>query len=149
MVRSNSIYNVTNSHGANVYVTVHGGLARVASASKYKQDIHDMYDLDTLSAALLKAKPKYWFDKPSIQDIVDSASKNKEPNPDATTAEQPGLIAEDLQALGLDKFLYYGLDGELEGVDYSKLWVLLIPVLSKLRDDVATLKGVKSNDETN
>lgn len=149
MVRSNSIYNVTNSHGANVYVTVHGGLARVASASKYKQDIHDMYDLDTLSDALLKAKPKYWFDKPSIQDIVDSASKNKEPNPDATTAEQPGLIAEDLQALGLDKFLYYGKEGELEGVDYSKLWVLLIPVLSKLRDDVATLKGVKTNDETN
>ncbi|WP_258115737.1 phage tail spike protein [Levilactobacillus yiduensis] len=148
MVRSNSIYNVTNSHGANVYVTVHGGLARVASASKYKQDIHDMYDLDTLSDALLKAKPKYWFDKPSIQDIVDSASKNKEPNPDATTAEQPGLIAEDLQALGLDKFLYYGKEGELEGVDYSKLWVLLIPVLSKLRDDVATLKGVKTNDET-
>lgn len=149
MVRSNSIYNVTNSHGANVYVTVHGGLARVASASKYKQDIHDMYDLDTLSDALLKAKPKYWFDKPSIQDIVDSASKNKEPNPDATTAEQPGLIAEDLQELGLNKFLYYGKDGELEGVDYSKLWVLLIPVLRKLRDDVATLKGVKTNDETN
>jgi hypothetical protein len=149
MVRSNSIYNVTNSHGPNVYVTVHGGLARVASATKYKQDIHDMYDLDKLSTALLKVKPRYWFDKPSIQDIVDSASKGKEPNPDATTAEQPGLIAEDLQELGLDKFLYYGEDGELEGVDYAKLWVLLIPVLSKLRDDVATLKGVKTNDETN
>ena len=148
-VQSKSIYNVTNSHGANVYITATGSLVRTASASKYKQDIHDMYDVDTLSAALLKAKPKYWFDKPSIENVVSSAKNGKVPSLDATTAEQPGLIAEDLEELGLSKFLYYGLDGELEGVDYSKLWVLLIPVLSKLRDDVATLKGVKNNDETN
>ncbi|WP_367377259.1 phage tail spike protein [Levilactobacillus cerevisiae] len=148
-VQSQSIYNVTNSHGANVYITAAGSLVRTASASKYKQDIHDMYDVDTLSAALLKAKPKYWFDKPSIENVVSSAKNGKVPSLDDTTAEQPGLIAEDLEELGLSKFLYYGLDGELEGVDYSKLWVLLIPVLSKLRDDVATLKGVKNNDETN
>lgn len=148
-VQSKSIYNVTNSHGANVYITANGSLVRTASASKYKQDIHDMYDVDTLSAALLKAKPKYWFDKPSIENVVSSKNNNKVPSLDATTAEQPGLIAEDLEELGLSKFLYYGVDGELEGVDYSKLWVLLIPVLSKLRDDVATLKGVKNNDETN
>ncbi|MUV40577.1 phage tail spike protein [Levilactobacillus brevis] len=148
-VQSQSIYNVTNSHGANVYITASGSLVRTASASKYKQDIHDMYDVATLSAALLKAKPKYWFDKPSIENVVSAAKNDKVPSLDATTAEQPGLIAEDLEELGLSKFLYYGVDGELEGVDYSKLWVLLIPVLSKLRDDVATLKGVKTNDETN
>lgn len=144
-VQSKSIYNVTNSHGANVYITASGSLVRTASASKYKQDIHDMYDADTLSDALLKVKPKYWFDKPSIQNIVDSNSKGTEPSLDATTAEQPGLIAEDLQELGLDKFLYYNTDGGLEGVDYSKLWVLLIPAITKLQSEIETMKGVNAN----
>ena len=145
-VQSQSIYNVTNSHGANVYITATGSLTRSASATKYKQDIHDMYDADALSDALLQAKPKYWFDKPSIQNIVNATKNGEEPSLDATTTEQPGLIAEDLKELGLDKFLYHGQDGELEGVDYSKLWVLLIPALNKLRSEINTLKRGTMHD---
>lgn len=141
-VQSQSIYNVTNSHGANVYITASGSLVRTASASKYKTDIHEMADLQEQAAALLRAVPKYWFDKPSIENVVESQNKGVEPDVDASTAEQGGLIAEELEKLGLDKYLYYGQNNELEGVDYSKLWVLLIPSINGIIQRLEKLEGV-------
>lgn len=142
-VQSKSIYNVTNSHGANVYITASGSLVRTASASKYKADIHEMADLHEQAAALLQAVPKYWFDKPSVENVAESLNKGTEPDVDASTAEQGGLIAEDLEKLGLNKYLYYGENNELEGVDYSKLWVLLLPTINDIIERINKLEKVK------
>lgn len=131
-VQSQSIYNATNSHAGNVYITVAGSLTRSTSASKYKLDIHEMQDLDSQCQAILKLTPKYWFDKGQIEDYVEKTSNGETPMIEDETREIPGLIAEDLHEVGLDKYLYFGQNGEIEGIEYAKLWVLLIPIIQKL-----------------
>ncbi|MGN1336761.1 MAG: gp58-like family protein [Limosilactobacillus mucosae] len=131
-VHSYPTYNHTTSAGANVYVAEDGALIRSSSARKYKTDIQDA-DND-YGAKLIEFAPKKWIDKAEKKHYEEDPENNKKPG------YYYGLIADDLDAAGLDMLVNYGAEGEVEGINYDRLAVALLPVIKSLKDQVASLK---------
>ena len=125
-------YRQTTSAGANVYVDPNGGLLRSSSARKYKTDIQDA-DND-YGNKLIEFAPQKWIDKAEKKRYEDDPDNNKKPG------YYYGLIADDLDAAGLDMLVNYGSEGEVEGINYDRLAVALLPVIKSLKDQVASLK---------
>ncbi|WCS69715.1 hypothetical protein Goe25_00870 [Bacillus phage vB_BsuM-Goe25] len=167
-VNSTTIYERTYPYSSNMYVTSNGNIGRSTSASKYKINISRM-DTDKIAERLLKVHPKSWFDKQSIEAY--SRLKTKAYFEDKHEDELGefvevdlgkqgyGLIAEDLIDVGLDMFVEYGKpdengNREAEGVQYDRIWILLIPLLNQakaeiehLQEEVAQLKSKIKEDE--
>lgn len=134
-VYSKSIYDRTYSSGPTVTVTSYGTLGRISSASKYKLNIQPIQEDSLYAYNILKLVPKQWFDKNSCE----LASKALEENLSIDDIERGcgvesiyGLIAEDVEKAGLGKYCIYNADGELEGIQYERLWTLLIPIVAEL-----------------
>ena len=45
------------------------------------------------------------------------------------------MIAEDLIKAGLDDFVIKGANGQAEGIQYDRLWVVLIPKIRQLSNE--------------
>jgi hypothetical protein len=74
--------------------------------------------------------PKSWYDRAEV------AANNG----DTTGLKRhQGLIAEDVEAVGLSEYVTYE-DGEIEGLEYDRLWTLLIPIVREIKDEVNWLK---------
>ena len=131
-VHSYPTYNHTTSAGANVYVAEDGALIRSSSARKYKTDIQDA-DND-YGNKLIEFAPQKWIDKAEKKRYEEDPENNKKPG------YYYGLIADDLDAAGLDMLVNYGAEGEVEGINYDRLAVALLPVIKSLKDQVASLK---------
>ena len=112
-----------NITGINTYVQTNtgramfvnsGGLYGIgASSRRFKENIVDA-DIDTeavLDIRVRKFNYKKSFDETMPKDI--------------------GVIAEELEDLGLTDFIYYDAEGVPDGVAYEKLALALIPVLKK------------------
>lgn len=142
---SNAIYNSTTGDGANVNISSTGVLKRSTSATKYKLDITN-YDRALAKGYDLieKIHPKMWFDKGQVERYAKALSDGTKPDPDDKVNRVYGLIAEDLEAAGLDEFITRGQNGEIEGIDYAKLWTLLIPVTKDLNDRLTKLENKES-----
>jgi len=82
------------------------------SLRKYKLDISEIPQ-DYNYSKLLDITPKKWIDK-------------------ETGAEATGLIAEDMEELGIKELLIYDSAGNLAGVRYETIGVLLIPIIKNL-----------------
>ncbi|MDN7145261.1 gp58-like family protein [Liquorilactobacillus mali] len=121
-----SAYSTTTSAGANVYITSGAQLARSTSATKYKLAIGDIPDLETQAQAFLAVKPQRWFDKAQSEAYADYLTNGIMPDTglDLGSNYYVGYIAEDLQNMGLDRFIQYGADGQIEGIQYDRLSVL-------------------------
>lgn len=145
-IASLAVYNRTYSSAANVTITSSGTLGRSTSASKYKLNISEIMDAEDLGLKLLTVIPKYWFDKSNSElaarDMTEGGLCDIDP---ITLNPHYGLIAEDLRGAGLDAFISTNYEtGEIEGIEYDRLWVTLIPLLRKLvESDV--LKDVRLN----
>ena len=103
-------YNQTNT-GRAMFVAVDGLYGIGASSIRFKENVVDA-DIDTekvLDIRVRKFNYKKSFDKHETKDV--------------------GVIAEELEALGLTDFIYYDAEGIPDGVAYEKLALLLIPVL--------------------
>lgn len=139
---SNAIYNSTTGDGANVNISSTGVLKRSTSATKYKLDITD-YDTALAKGYDLieKINPKMWFDKGQVERYAKSLSDGSTADPDDKVNRVYGLIAEDLEAAGLHEFITRGQNDEIEGIDYAKLWTLLIPVTKDLNDRLTKLEN--------
>ena len=131
-VHSYPTYNHTTSAGANVYVAEDGALIRSSSARKYKTDIQDA-DND-YGNKLIEFAPQKWIDKAEKKRYEEDPENNKKPG------YYYGLIADDLDAAGLDMLVNYGAEGEVEGINYDRLAVALLPVIKSLKNQVASLK---------
>ena len=131
-VHSYPTYLKTTSAGANVFVAPDGALVRSASARKYKTDIQDANN--AYGEKLIEFAPKKWIDKVEKKRYEEDPENNKKPG------YYYGLIADDLDAAGLDMLVNYGADGEVEGINYDRLAVALLPVIKSLKDQVASLK---------
>ena len=131
-VHSYPTYNQTTSAGANVFVAPDGALIRSSSARKYKTDIQ-CADND-YGNKLIEFAPQKWIDKAEKKRYEEDPENNKKPG------YYYGLIADDLDAAGLDMLVNYGAEGEVEGINYDRLAVALLPVIKSLKDQVASLK---------
>ncbi|MDT6991755.1 hypothetical protein [Lactiplantibacillus pentosus] len=134
-VVSASIYNRTYSGGSNVTVTSYGTLGRITSASKYKLDITKETSISPANK-LLSIDMSSWIDKSSAEQLSDSKTNGTDlSEPEMNVFRHYGLIAEDLIKAGLDEFVIKGDNGQAEGIEYDRLWTVLIPKIRQLSND--------------
>ena len=108
-VKSVGVYNRTNT-GRAMFVAADGTFGIGASSERFKENIVD----SDLSDEILSVKVREFTFKPEFS------------NDDSV---QTGVIAEELIAAGLDRFVYFDDKGQVEGVAYEKLALALIPVV--------------------
>lgn len=116
-IASSTILNSTNSGSANVTIDASGILHKVSSSVRFKKNIQPINNLEIKSNNFLKLTPKTWNDK-------NDHSNNPQ--------QYVGLIAEDLEKLGLEEFVEYDKQGKPTGIMYDRLIVLLLPTINKL-----------------
>ncbi|WP_054519194.1 beta strand repeat-containing protein [Lactiplantibacillus plantarum] len=137
---SPTIYNRTYSYGANMFVTSAGRVGRSTSASKYKLAITRSDDT-TQADRLMTLNPASWNDKVATEKMAESLSNGEIPvESEINLKRHYGLIAEDLRDAGLDEFLITGKDGQIEGIEYDRLWTVLIPKIKQLNNRINELE---------
>lgn len=126
-LRSGHIAQNTTSATSNVHIRSDGIMFMIGSASKYKNDIQLLENEVEYSKRILDLHPKSWIDK-GEQERADVRGRYY------------GVIAEDVEALGLQEYTTKNKDGELESVQYDRLWTLLIPVVREQETEIIGLK---------
>ena len=144
---SSGIWNATASNAANMFINSKGFVYHSTSASKYKLDIKPLEEDSSYPYKLLNLQPKQWFDKGEIERYAELLSKEysgeeideefKQEAECSSLDSYYGLIAEDLEATGLEKFCSYGKENkdgkkEVEGIMYDRIPILMIPILKDL-----------------
>ena len=118
---SASPYNNTSGAAANMVVTSGGTLERSTSSLKYKTDI---VNYDKGLAEVLRMRPVYY-------------KSINEREKDLTFA---GLIAEEIEELGLTEFVQYAEDGTPDALAYSNMVALLVKGIQELKAELDELK---------
>lgn len=134
-VLSDFIYSATSGASANVRITENGHLVRTTSASKYKYNIKNPDIETTLGERLLNVHLATWNDKRAV-DLYAEELNTGEEREKITIDKYYGLIAEQLRDAGLDMFVDYGKNHEIEGVQYDRAWIPLLSVVRRLNDKV-------------
>lgn len=135
-VHSPSTFKRTTSTSANVVVNLDGALVRSSSSSKYKLDIEYEQKAETANR-LLTLDPATWHDKFESKqlDKFHEIGVDPERTIDMNNRRYYGIIAEDLVKAGLEHLVSRNVEtGEVEGVEYSKIGVALIPIIRDLRN---------------
>lgn len=137
---SSTIYNRTYSSGSTVTVTSYGTMGRITSASKYKLAIAREPQIEPADR-LLTIDPSSWVDLEGAKAVAESKSDGKVLlEHEQSLDRHHGLIAEDLRDAGLGEFVIYGMDGEIEGIQYDRLWTILIPKIKQLNERLNELE---------
>ena len=126
-LRSGHIAQNTTSATSNVHIRSDGTMFMIGSASKYKSDIQLLENEVDYSKQILNLRPKSWIDK-GEQERGDVRGRYY------------GVIAEDVEELGLSEYTTKNEDGELESVQYDRLWTLLLPVVREQESEIKNLK---------
>ncbi|KAF0446393.1 hypothetical protein GBO93_07015 [Pediococcus acidilactici] len=134
-VLSDFIYNTAYSSSPNVYITPNGRLVRGTSASKYKYNIKNPDIETTLGDRLLNVHMATWNDKNAVDSYAEELSTG-EKREKISIDKCYGLVAEQLRNAGLDMFITYGKNHEIEGVQYDRAWIPLLSVIRRLNDKV-------------
>ena len=145
-VRSDAIYKRTYSAGANVVITEEGTLGRSTSASKYKLSIENQYtepnDQLEHSKNILNLDVKSWFDKAESEIVSKECEEGCRISDDAFKLKRHvGLIAEDVESVGLSEYVDYNTEGEVESIQYDRLWVHLIPIIKEQQKRLEELEN--------
>ncbi|MHC1511112.1 autotransporter outer membrane beta-barrel domain-containing protein [Pediococcus pentosaceus] len=134
-VLSDFIFDSTTSGAPNVNITTNGHLVRSTSASKYKYNIKNP-DIETaLGDRLLNVHMATWNDKHAVDMYAEQLSTGDE-REKTSIDKYYGLIAEQLRDAGLDMFISYGKNHEIEGIQYDRAWIPLLSVIRRLNDKV-------------
>lgn len=134
-VLSDYIYDFAFSGSGNVAITNNGHLARTTSASKYKYNISNPDYEDVLGDRLLNVHLASWNDKNAINSYAHTLNTGEDTEK-ISIDKYHGLIAEQLRDAGLDMFISYGKNHEIEGVQYDRAWIPLLSVIRRLNNKV-------------
>lgn len=114
-----SPYNLTTASAANLHVDANGSLFRSTSSLKYKTDVQDAsHGL----AEVLQLRPVTYKGKNDGDTIFG------------------GLIAEDVDAIGLTEFVQYASDGTPDALAYSNMVSLAFKAIQELNAKVESLE---------
>ena len=119
----------TTTNAANCYVNTSGTLYRSTSVRAAKLAIEDLSDakLD----ALLKVQPRTWFDRRDAEQLaLDIENGTEDRTEVGTISRQVGVVAEEIEELGLEEFLLRGDEGQLEGVAYDRFGPAALKLIS-------------------
>lgn len=144
-VASETIYNRTYSGSANVHITTYGTLGRSTSASKYKLSIENQFKTEKAqlehSKNILKLDVRHWFDKEESEITVKECEVGDTCSADAFKLNRHvGLIAEDVESAGLNEHVVRNEKDEVEGIEYDRLWVHLLPIIKKQQKQIEQLE---------
>lgn len=128
-----SAWSKTTSSSPNAFVASDGALVRSTSASKYKTNIKRDRSTD-LAERLLTLPTAHWLDKAAMERYASGEQKE-------LPQTNFGLIAEDLEAAGLEDLVVRGPDGELEGIQYDRIAAALLPLLAQMKTEIDELKA--------
>ena len=120
--RSVSPYNNTSGAAANLVVTAAGGLERSTSSLKYKKEVKD-YDKGL--AEVMQMRPVYY--------------KGKSENDG--DKQYAGLIAEEINELGLEEFVVYAEDGSPDALAYQNMIALLTKAIQEQQAQIQELSN--------
>ncbi|WP_204176878.1 MULTISPECIES: phage tail protein [unclassified Staphylococcus] len=145
-VASNAIYKRTYSMGANVVITEEGTLGRSTSASKYKLSIENQFTEPSEqlehSKNILNLDVKSWFDKEESEILSKECEEGCRISDDNFKLKRHvGLIAEDVESVGLSEYVDYNVDGGVESIQYDRLWVHLIPIIKEQQKRLEELEN--------
>lgn len=110
--------------GLAVYISSSGVIGKGASTRRVKKEIKDA-DLD-LNAVLGIQVRNFRYKSTMVE---------------SDGSVQIGVIAEELEELGLNEFVFYDENGAASGVHYEKLALALIPVVKNHEERLAALEG--------
>lgn len=113
------------------------GRAGYASSSRRKKTAIKPADEEAL-AALLDVEPKAFRYR---AEIARRTSKRINEGIDYVPAIELGLIAEELDEVGLGFFVYHDDDGRAEGIEYGMLTVALLAIARRQRDALAEIRA--------
>lgn len=144
-IASKFVYNRTYSGSPNLHITGEGTLGRSTSAMKYKALIEKQFDDNKRqlehSQHILDLDVKSWFDKYEVETYARELAEGQKLDEDRfKISRHVGLIAEDLAEVGLTEHVVYGYDGEIEGIEYDRLWIHLLPVIKELKNRIKVLE---------
>lgn len=129
----------TTTSAANCYVNTSGTLYRSTSVRAAKLAIEDIKP--EVLDALEKLRVRTWFDKRDAEQLAADLENGTEERTEAGPLKrQAGVVAEELEELGLEPFLLRGADGQLEGVAYERLGVAAIPLIRRQADRIDALE---------
>lgn len=135
-LHATTVYNHYASGGGNVYISSDGALLKSSSATKYKTNIE--HETDSIQGdQLLTINPATWNDKFESEQLERYHETGVEPERQINMEGKRyyGIIAEDLVKAGLEELVTRNEEtDEVEGVEYSKIGVALIPIVRDLRD---------------
>jgi hypothetical protein len=145
-IRSPVIFDRTYTFSSNMYITGSSVMGRTTSSRRYKIEEEAVNLVE--SAKILNVSPKTWFDKNSAERYAEFLTSNGEniDEEDVPYIERiPGVVAEDVEAAGLERYVVYGDPNEagertIEGVMYDRLWTLLIPLVKEQRERIQILE---------
>lgn len=128
-----SAWSQTSSSSPNAVIASDGAIVRSTSASKYKVNIERTRSTD-LAERLLTVPNAHWLDKAAMERYASGEQKE-------LPQTNFGLIAEDLEAAGLEDLVVRGPDGELEGIQYDRIAAALLPLLAQMKTEIDELKA--------
>lgn len=132
----------SGSGGVSVQMANDGAFFMQSSATKYKEDIQ--YDGSTsVGDKLLTLDPVTWQDKDEYKQRKLYRETGIEPTHQIhmTDKRYYGLIAEDLVKAGLEEFVVRDeVTSEVNGLEYDKVAISLIPVVREQRNAINELR---------
>lgn len=125
-----------------------GRLYYQGSARRFKDAITDV-TVDPY--AILSVRPRTWLDKTDVENhafyledrSIGGANTGKWDAWENPARRIPGLIAEEVEEAGLNLYVSYGKDGQTLGLQYDRLWTLLIPIVSDINKRLNKLEEIK------
>ncbi|WNN93668.1 minor tail protein [Arthrobacter phage CallinAllBarbz] len=120
----------TSTAAANCYVNTSGTLYRSTSVRAAKLAIEDISErhLD----ALEKVRVRTWFDKRDAEQLAADLENGTADRTELGPLKRiPGVVAEEIEDLGLEPFLLRDEDGALSGVAYDRLGVASFPLIRR------------------
>ena len=115
------VYALTTGAAANVYCDSAGSLLRSTSSERYKKNIED------LTAGLAEVK--------QLRPVT---FEHKE---DESGVRYAGLIAEEVDAVGLNEFVVYDSENKPDAIHYGNLVALAFKAIQELEAKVASLEA--------
>lgn len=146
VVQSRAVYNRTYSSAANMFVTDSGTIGRSVSARKYKMLIEDSELLDK-AKNFLQIKPKNWYDKAEVESVAKALNQLEDIEPSAQAVRHHGFIADELDEIGLNEVVQYGIDGQVEGLAYDRLTIYYHELIKDLYNRIEVLENGQTNSD--
>lgn len=141
LVQSTTIRDRTYTSSANVYVTENGVLGQTSSSRKDKLLIEPM---KVNHYNILDITPSDWFDKSGTEAYANYLSNKDTFDLDEEDIPYlrriPGAVAEDFEDVGLDIYVNYDKDGNVQGLMYDRAWLSLIPIVKDHEQEIIALK---------